>query len=629
VTRSIKVWMTLVEIVIILSLITYFVIIPCVEDRINFANAQKEENLTKGLKSNNNFDDKSVVNDPNFKTELVAQGLDFPTTMAFLGQNDILVLEKDKGQVQRIVNGNILEKPLLDLNVSGFGEEGLLGISVAKDLNGSCSTCVFLYFSESNDAYYDYSLDVSARDVNQLHSKVIYYDSKKKEIGSDFIFDGKDGVFNETFHRVILLPNETNYLKLQMWVKPSLGKPATYLIDNVKIKNVTLVPVNWINNDNDTLSISNEIREPVKGIGSLIVKVQPATTDKEIHNSTWSTISTDFIGVNNESFFNYSSGASGDITTQNDPLGNRLYRYEFVNNHLINQKLLLDLPPGHNGLHNGGKLVIGPDNYVYLTAGDLGSWHGDRYVEIKTTNNKTGPEPDGTAGILRVSQNGQAVHGGILGSKYPLNLYYAYGIRNSYGIDFDPVTGNLWDTENGDLNGDEINLVKPGFNSGWSIVEGMAYKQQKFDIDDLVNFNGKGKYSEPEFAWYSNYGPAGPTAIKFLKSDKYGKEYENDMFVGDFHHGNIYHFDLDKNRTALLLDGSLKDKIASKDDGSLQKAIFSHSQDPIVDIQVGPDGYIYYISLNLNPSDCEIVAPGCLVDYAIKGDIFRIVPKNK
>jgi glucose/arabinose dehydrogenase len=44
--------------------------------------------------------------------------------------------------------------------------------------------------------------------------------------------------------------------------------------------------------------------------------------------------------------------------------------------------------------------------------------------------------------------------------------YLAYGIRNSFGLTFDPITGNLWDTENGEDKYDEINLVKPGFNNG-------------------------------------------------------------------------------------------------------------------------------------------------------------------
>ena len=77
------------------------------------------------------------------------------------------------------------------------------------------------------------------------------------------------------------------------------------------------------------------------------------------------------------------------------------------------------------------------------------------------------------AGVLRMTQNGQPVNDtGILGDEHPLDLYYAYGIRNSFGMDFDPITGNLWDTENGPSYGDEINLVEPGFNSGWQAITG-------------------------------------------------------------------------------------------------------------------------------------------------------------
>jgi glucose/arabinose dehydrogenase len=48
--------------------------------------------------------------------------------------------------------------------------------------------------------------------------------------------------------------------------------------------------------------------------------------------------------------------------------------------------------------------------------------------------------------ILRITLDGEPVPSGTIGDIYPLNLYYAYGIRNSLGIDFDPLTGNLWDT---------------------------------------------------------------------------------------------------------------------------------------------------------------------------------------
>ena len=65
--------------------------------------------------------------DPNLKIELVASGLDFPRTMAFLGPDDFLILEKNTGIVKRFVNGTLNEKPLLHVNTSIKDERGLLG----------------------------------------------------------------------------------------------------------------------------------------------------------------------------------------------------------------------------------------------------------------------------------------------------------------------------------------------------------------------------------------------------------------------------------------------------------------------------------------------------------------------
>ena len=73
----------------------------------------------------------------------------------------------------------------------------------------------------------------------------------------------------------------------------------------------------------------------------------------------------------------------------------------------------------------------------------------------------------------------------------------------------------MWDTENGSDDNDEINLVMPGFNSGWSQVMGLAPKRFSPD-NDLVNFDGKGKYSDPQFVWKQTIGP---TALGFLNSD--------------------------------------------------------------------------------------------------------------
>jgi glucose/arabinose dehydrogenase len=282
-----------------------------------------------------------------------------------------------------------------------------------------------------------------------------------------------------------------------------------------------------------------------------------------------------------------------DATNSSKVLGNRLYRYELIENKLLNPKLLLDLPAFPGMSHNGGVLRIGPDNKtLYLVIGNVNYRQNQTYM-TKVENAKDGPMPDGRAGILRVTFEGEAVDKeGTLGSGDPLNKYYSYGIRNSFGIGFDPVTGNLWDTENGNHMNDEINLVRPGFNSGWPIVQGLSNVKEDFDEDELESFDGNGVYSDPEFNWIDIVAP---TSLLFFNSDKLGQEYQNDLFVGSAKNGTIFHFDLNENRTHLELDGPLSDKVADTPQ-ELDEVTFAKGIGLVTDIQVGPDGYLYVLT---------------------------------
>jgi aldose sugar dehydrogenase len=108
-----------------------------------------------------------------------------------------------------------------------------------------------------------------------------------------------------------------------------------------------------------------------------------------------------------------------------------------------------------------------------------------------------------------------------------------------------------------------------------------------FDLEeDIVYFEGKGKYSDPELVWMHTEDP---TAAKFLVSDKLGTQYKNDLFVADVHNGRIYHFDLNEYRTDLILEGPLADKIANTPE-EMQETIFGEGFGGITDFEVGPDG---------------------------------------
>jgi len=281
-----------------------------------------------------------------------------------------------------------------------------------------------------------------------------------------------------------------------------------------------------------------------------------------------------------------------------NPIGNRLFRYDLADNNLINPKLLLNLPALPGPRHAGGVLEIGPDKNIYLTIGDLDGTFRYKQYETKAQNYQNGANPDGRSGILVVTQDGKPTGKSVLGNEFPLNLYYAYGIRNSFGIDWDPVTGYLWDSENGPNFGDELNLVQAGFNSGWASVHGYwkpdIEKMGSLDLnpDDLVSFNGRGTYSPPEFTWIN---PVAPSAIKFLDSNRYGQEYKNDLLVGDANYGNIYDFNLEEQRMNLDLASKLSDKIANNT-GELKELIFAKGFGKVTDIEIGPDGYLYVLS---------------------------------
>ena len=424
-----------------------------------------------------------VFNQPGFTAEVVAEGLSLPTTMAFLSQNDILVLEKDKGTVMRVIDGEVQPQPLLDVNVATEVERCMCGIAISQN-NETGNTYVFLYYTEAQ---------------------------------------GEDG-----------------------------GAPIGNRLYRYELEN----------------------GQPGSSIGADDIDSSPEAS------------------------------ASSPSSAQ-----------------LVNPTLLLDLPAVPGPRHNGGAITIGPDNNLYIPIGDTDKVTGGT---TQTQNNDELPA-DGAGGILRVTQDGEPVldpstGSYILGEDYPFNLYYAYGIRNSFGIGFDPVTGNLWDSENGPGYGDEINLVYPGFNSGWNQIQGVWQRGDgdpregqstiaSVQPEGLVDFDGNGQYQAPKLTFLYTIGP---TALKFLDSTKYGAGYQNDLFLGDVHAGNLYHFSLNEDRTELLLPQPLIDRIADTDTESNSEAIvFATGFAGISDIEVSPyDGYMYVVSLG-------------------QGKIFKILPTSE
>ena len=122
----------------------------------------------------------------------------------------------------------------------------------------------------------------------------------------------------------------------------------------------------------------------------------------------------------------------------------------------------------------------------------------------------------------------------------------------------------------------------------------------------MVTFDDRGKYSEPKLVWERS---AGLTSLVFLDSDKLGTQYKNDIFVGDVHNGRIYHFKLNGERNDLVLPEVLADRyIQNPVNFGTGDIVFGEGFGGITDLTVGPDGYLYIVSIG-------------------QGKVFRILPQ--
>jgi hypothetical protein len=148
----------------------------------------------------------------------------------------------------------------------------------------------------NENAHYNFSLYLSAKDVNQLHSKISYFDSNKKQIKSVLISGGRSGTFEVPYMIIKSSPNGAKYMQLQISSRSNPNMSSSYTINNVKIEKVP-----FTNNNKDILSISTETNRPIFVNNSLRVDVKPSND-----TTKWNTISTDFIPVNENSFYNAS-----------------------------------------------------------------------------------------------------------------------------------------------------------------------------------------------------------------------------------------------------------------------------------------------------------------------------------
>ena len=284
---------------------------------------------------------------------------------------------------------------------------------------------------------------------------------------------------------------------------------------------------------------------------------------------------------NNDVFVHHTTRSIDDGT-----ISNWFTKYTWNGEKLIEPVELLSFHKG-TGIHNSGVMIEDENGMVFGAIGDLG--YG-KILDMQQEKNFLSEENNYVGSISSLNTPSEV---------------YAVGIRNTYGLDIDPVTGIIWDTENGHNSFDEVNLVQKKFNSGWSKIQGPIKDNQETPI-----INGY-QYSDPEFSWER---PVAVTSIHFIQSPLF-PEYENSVLVGSFLGGILYKFELNENRDGFRFNGDqLKDLVLNNEDNP-SEIIFGTGFAGITDIKEGPDGSIYIVTIGdgkifrvspiLTPADWE------------------------
>jgi glucose/arabinose dehydrogenase len=379
-------------------------------------------------------------------------------------------------------------------------------------------------------------------------------------------------------------------------------------------------------------------------------------------------------------------GADTDDILAVPLLGNRVDRFVWDGSHLSFDSNLIMLrsfqndallsPTGPNGEiqpprgnHNGGVLRFGHDGKLYVMFGDVGrrgqlqnlrsgpTQDGEGPVTNDDQHTSGGPEPDDahfTGVILRLNDDGTTpadnpfadfvaerhapdpssalIDDDRIPTEVETNVrkIFAYGVRNSFGMAVDPLTGNLWDQENGEDAFDEINLVEPGMNSGWIQIMGPISRLAQYKEIETTSLHAEtfpnlqqfrwgperiadsaaeafsrlfklpnSHYSDPEYSWKYVLAPAG---IGFLNGHGLGREYFGRLFVGfsvndDPLGGGLMAFPLTDDRRRIA-GNSIADNATFNDPSQNAEHIIGRDFGILTDIQTSPRGTLLVVSLD-------------------------------
>lgn len=223
--------------------------------------------------------------------------------------------------------------------------------------------------------------------------------------------------------------------------------------------------------------------------------------------------------------------------------------------------LICDSWAGDGG--SGSRLAWGKDGMLYMTTGASNGMAAQEGMSLRGK-------------ILRLRDDGSPAPGNPFTGKAGFRPeIYSMGHRNSLGLAFNPVTGDLWNNENGPYGGDEINIIKPGANYGWPLVSfGRDYSGPQ-----IVSF--KDGMVGPIVFWAPSIAPSG---MAFYTGDRF-PDWKNNVLVGAMLGGAAQGY---PHLERIIFN--------EKWDETGRESLLLDLRKRIRDVRQGPDGLVYVLT---------------------------------
>jgi aldose sugar dehydrogenase len=179
-------------------------------------------------------------------------------------------------------------------------------------------------------------------------------------------------------------------------------------------------------------------------------------------------------------------------------------------------------------LHVGGRMLFGRDGYLYVVIGDAGTASFAQDLSVERGK------------ILRMTARGAPAPGNPFGTRV-----WSFGHRNSFGFDFDPKTGDIWQTENGPACNDEVNRIVSGGNYAWG-------SHQTCSTPPAAPTNTNQDGPDPRRLPALYFTPTiAPTGLVFCRDCGLGRQAEGALFFGSFNDEDITRATLTSGRRSI------------------------------------------------------------------------------